>query len=192
MIQLFSTLLLGLSYIQETICAYYNKYKQKIIKINHIRNIQSNENVFYKYICSKYIYDYDTTRDDYFCEFNNNYGTYRIILKNTTLKDIIKIEDDINKDKNNLTDGLYENKLITSIYLKSKSRQNFRLNIMDYIMYIDKNINLTLKDILKIYHIDYSQFDLIEIKYMSYDDYSDSCIESSIEAYLDKNLAQFL
>lgn len=204
MIQLFSTLLFTLSYMYETIINYFNIYKRKLIKISHIKNIRTNENVLYKYIITKYIYNIDrmdetdktnTIKDDYYCEFNTDYGIYKTIIKNTTLQEILSQENTINKDKHNLIDGLYGDKLCTAIYLSNSdttTKTTIKLDIMNYILYIDKNILLSLKELFSIYDIDYSKFNHIVIKYMSYEDYTENCITSNINTYLDKNIIEIL
>jgi hypothetical protein len=191
MIQLFSKILLGLIFVKEYILHYYKFIKRKLLSITHIYDLKTNNNVFYEYLLSKYITNHYDYPSDFFCEFNNNYGIYKIILKNITLKEIIEFEDSINKDKNNLTDGLYNNKLCTSIQL-TNINTNINLNIMNFIIYIDKTINLTLKELFIIYNVKYTNYDNIIINYMSYDDYNDYSIESTIESYLNKQIIEIL
>ena len=196
MIQLFSKVLLkiglGLIFIQEYIANYYIYIRRKFLKIRHIYNLKTNQDVFYEYLITSYLYDYCNDTTDYFCEFNNDTGIYKTILPNITLSEIINLEDSINKDKNNLIDGLYNNKLIIDIYIID-SKTQIKINIIDYIMYIDKNnVNINLYELFKIYNLNYSTYDKIIIKYMSYEDYTEHLIESDIDEYLKKPILNIL
>jgi|688.fasta_scaffold1054210_1 hypothetical protein len=196
MIQLFSKVLLkiglGLIFIQEYITNYYIYIRRKFLKIRHIYNLKTNQDVFYEYLITSYLYDYHNDITDYFCEFNNDIGIYKTILPNITLSEIINLEDSINKNKNNLIDGLYNDKLIIDIYIIDSKTQN-KINIIDYIMYIDKNnVDINLYELFKIYNLNYSTCDKIIIKYMSYEDYTEHLIESNIGEYLKRPILNIL
>jgi hypothetical protein len=197
MIQLFSKVLLqiglGFLFLQEYIQKYYILIKRKFIKISHIYNIKTNQNVFYQYLLSSYIYDLNNEPSDYFCEFNNDYGIYKTILHNITFSEIINLEESINKDKNNLIDGLYnDNLLITMVLVDSKTQH--KINIIDYIMYNEKNNDnyIKLQELFKIYNLNYLNYDKIIIKYMSYIDYTEHLIETNIDDYLNRSILNIL
>ena len=60
-------------------------------------------------------------------------------------------------------------------------------------MYIDKNnVNINLYELFKIYNLNYSTYDKIIIKYMSYEDYTEHLIESDIDEYLKKPILNIL
>lgn len=103
-------------------------------------------------------------KKNYYCIFNNKYGVCKTILKNSNIYDIIKESSNINIQ--NKIDMIYPDNIIQEIKLIKDDKSEICLtNLM---MNIDKNLNLSLDNFLKLNNIKYNFNDKIDIKYMSF------------------------
>ena len=113
----------------------------------------------------------------------------KTIIDDSTLIDIIKNEKTINiTDK---LDGLFNSNIITKINIVN-FKTNKSVDIFHLLLNIDRNIEITLKEIMQIYNIEYKNYDKIVIDYTSAETFEDMLICDNLTDYLDKNVHSIL
>lgn len=124
---------------------------------------------------------------DFYCEFNNNLGNCKTVFKNTKLKDILKLASIYNN--NNKTELLFDSKLLTTleIYNNHLNKQN-RLDIKNYIVNVDKDANINLRELLLYNNINVYKYNKITIIVTSFETMEEQKIETDIVNYIERNI----
>jgi hypothetical protein len=169
-----------------------NRFK----KIEFIKDLSGNSFIsaqkryfFSKLLWKKNIF-FTNNKTTYFCQINNKNGIVKTIINDTTLFDIINTEKEINiQDK---LDGLYGSNIITKINIVSVGSYAKKIDIFHYLLNIDRNIKITLKEILDIYNINYKNYVSIVIEYTCGETFNDFMVFGDLIEYLDKNVHELL
>jgi hypothetical protein len=172
-----------------------NRIKNRFKKIEFIKDLSNNNLVspqkkyfFYKLFCKRNIFFTDI-KSRYFCQINNKNGIVKTIFDNTTLKELVSNEKTINIT--NKLDGLFGTNIITKIKLMNK-KEDKKIDIFNYLLNIDRNIHITLENILNIYNISYKKYDTISIEYTCTITFEDMIINSDLNDFLYKNVHEIL
>lgn len=183
------------SFQSEYLIHFCNRIKNKFKKVEFIKDLSDTNWIspqkkyfFIKLLWKKNFFCIDN-KTKYFCQINNKYGIVKTIIEDTTLKDIVNNEKNINIQ--NKFDGLFGSYIVTKISIKN-SLTNKILDMFNYLLNIDRNITITLKDILNIYNIKYENYDKISIEYISSETFQDIIIYSDLTEYLNKNIHNIL
>ena len=189
--------------LRDTFKHFINKIKKikKIILINDNVELSKTDifflnrpNLLYYLIKLEKIIPVNITKletrvDNFYCHFKNNHGEVKKIFNNTKLKDILTEANKINI--NNKTDGTFDNNVILEIKLYNTISM-FNLDIKNYLLNIDSNTTINLKDLLRYENISTDLYNRIEIKYLNITTFDEHVIDTSITDYLTKNIAELL
>lgn len=186
-------------YQEDNLNHFCRRLKNRFKKIEFIKDLSNNNWIsaqkkyfFLKLFWKKNIFFTDI-KSRYFCQINNKNGIVKTIYDNYTLLDIVNNEKDINiQDK---LDGLYGLNIVTKINILKVNKNNnksIKLDIFPYLLNIDRNIDIPLKDILHIYNIDYKNYVHIVIEYTCGETFQDFMIFADLIEYLDKSVHNIL
>jgi len=128
---------------------------------------------------------------DFYCEFNNNLGNCKTVFKNTKLKDILKLASTYNN--NNKTELLFDSNLLTTleIYNNHLNKQN-RLDIKNYIVNVDKDANINLRELLLYNNINVYKYNKITVIVTSFETMEEQKIETDIVNYIERNINELI
>jgi len=186
-------------YQEDNLNHFCRRFRNRFKKIEYIKDlsgtnwISSQKKYFFlKLFWKKNIFFADN-KTKYFCQINNKNGIVKTIIDDSTLSDIVKREKDINiQDK---FDGLFGFNIVTKINIidinKHTNKSN-KLDIFNYLLNIDRNIKITLKDILNIYNINYKNYIHIVIEYTCGETFKDFIIFADLADYLNKSVHAIL
>lgn len=184
-------------YQEDNLNHFCRRLRNRFKKIEYIRDLSGNNWIspqtkyfFLKLFWKKNIFFTDK-KTKYFCQINNKNGVVKTIVDNSTILDIVNNEKDINIQ--NKLDGLYGSNIITKINIfKINNNKTNHINIFPYILNIDRNIEITLKDIFSIYNIDYKNYVHITIEYTCCETFKDIIIFADLADYLNKSVHDIL
>lgn len=175
---------------------FCRRLQNKFKKIEFIKDLSGTSFISAqkKYFFSKLFWKknifFTDNKTTYFCQINNKNGIVKTIINNSTLIDIINKEKEINiQDK---LDGLFGSNIITKINIINIGPIAKKIDIFHYLLNIDRNIIITLKDILDIYKINYKLYIYIVIEYTCGETFNDFMICGDLIEYLDKNVHELL
>lgn len=179
----------------DTINHFCKRLKNRFKKIEFIKDLSNNNIIspqtkyFWLKLFCKHNFLFIDNKTKYFCQINNKNGVVKTIIDDSTLIDIIKNEKTINiTDK---LDGLFNSNIITKINIVN-FKTNKSVDIFHLLLNIDRNIEITLKEIMQIYNIEYKNYDKIVIDYTSAETFEDMLICDNLTDYLDKNVHSIL
>ena len=186
-------------YQEDNLNHFCKRFKKRFKKVEYIKDLSGNNWIssqkkyfFLKLFWKKNIFFTDK-KSKYFCQINNKNGVVKTIIDNSTLLDIVNNEKDINiQDK---LDGLYNSNIITKINILKVNKHNnksTKIDVFLYLLNIDINITITLKDILSIYNIDYINYVHIVIEYTCCETFKDFMIFADLVDYLNKSVHDLL
>ena len=186
-------------YQEDNLNHFCRRFQNRFKKIEYIKDLSGTNWIspqkkyfFLKLFWKKNIFFADN-KTKYFCQINNKNGIVKTIIDDSTLSDIVKREKDINiQDK---FDGLFGFNIVTKINIidinKHTNKSN-KLDIFHYLLNIDRNIKITLKDILNIYNINYKNYIHIVIEYTCGETFKDFIIFADLADYLNKSVHAIL
>jgi hypothetical protein len=187
------------SYQGDNINHFCRRIKNRFKKIEFIKDLSNNNFIssqtkyfFIKLFWKKNIFFTDN-KSKYFCQINNKNGIAKTIIDESTLLDIVKREKDINIQ--NKLDGLFGLNIVTKlniININENTNKTNKIDIFHYLLNIDRNIEITLKEILNIYDIDYKNYVHIVIEYTCGETFKDFLIFADLADYLNKNVHDLL
>lgn len=185
-------------YQEDNLNHFCKRFKNRFKKIEYIKDLSGynwispqKKYFFFKLFGKKNIFTDKKTK--YFCQINNKNGVVKTIINDSTLKDIVSNEKNINIQ--NKLDGLYNTNIITKINIikvNTHNHKSTKLDIFPYLLNIDRNIDITLKDIFKIYNINYNKYEHIVIEYTCCETFKDFMIFADLIDYLNKNVHELL
>jgi len=187
-------------YQEDNLTHFCKRFQNRFKKIENIKDLSGNSWIspqkkyfFLKLFWKKNIFFTDK-KTKYFCQINNKNGIVKTIYDNTTLLEIVNNEKDINiQDK---LDGIYNSSnIVTKINLIKVSKhktKSTKIDIFPYLLNIDRNIEITLRDILKIYNVDYKNYMHIVIEYTCCETFKDFMIFADLADYLNKSVHELL
>jgi hypothetical protein len=174
------------------------RLKNRFKKIEYIKDMSGNnwispqKKYFWLKLLKKNIFFTDN-KTKYFCQINNKHGVVKTIIDDITLLEIVEKEKDI--DIQDKLDGLFGLNIVTKIniiQLDNNTNKTNKIDIFNYLLNIDRNIKITLKDILNIYNIDYKNYIHIVIEYTCCETFKDFMIFADLIDYLDKDVHAIL
>jgi hypothetical protein len=185
-------------YQEDNFNHFCKRFKNRFKKIEYIKDLSGSSWIspqkkyfFLKLFWKKNIFTDKKTK--YFCQINNKNGVVKTIINDSTLIDIVNNEKNINiQDK---LDGLYNSNIITKINILKVNNHNnkhTKVDIFSYLLNIDRNIEITLKDIFKIYNIDYNKYKHIFIEYTCCETFKEFMIFADLVDYLNKSVHELL
>lgn len=186
-------------YQEDNLNHFCKRFKNRFKKVEYIKDLSGNNWIspqnkyfFLKLFWKKNIFFTDK-KSRYFCQINNKNGVVKTIIDNYTLLDIVNSEKNINiQDK---FDGLFGSNIVTKINIIKVNKHNnksTKIDVFQYLLNIDRNIIITLKDILSIYNIDYRNYIHIVIEYTCCDTFKDFMIFADLADYLNKSVHDLL
>lgn len=182
-------------YQEDNLNHFCKRFRNRFKKIEYIKDLSGNnwispqKKYFWLKLLWKRNFLFSNDKTKYFCQINNKNGIVKTIINDTTLLEIVKREKDINiQDK---FDGLFGFNIVTKINIIG-NRKYKKIDIFHYLLNIDRNIKITLKDILNIYNIDYKKYIHIVIEYTCTETFKDFMIFADLVDYLDKNIHNIL
>ena len=175
---------------EDNINHFCKKLKNRFKKIEFIKDLSNNNWIspqkkyfFIKLFWKKNLF-FSDTKTNYFCQINNKNGIVKTIINDSNLFDIVKREKDINiQDK---FDGLIGSNIITKINILGIGTS--KKDIFHYLLNIDRNINITIKELLDIYDVNYKDYVYISIEYTCGETFTDFLIFADLSEYLDTNI----
>lgn len=187
-------------YQEDNLNHFCKRFKNRFKKIEYIKDLSGSNWIspqkkyfFFKLFGKKNIFTDKKTK--YFCQINNKNGVVKTIINDSTLRDIVNNEKNINiQDK---FDALFGSNIITKINIikvnnHNNNNKSTKLDIFPYLLNIDRNIDITLKDILLIYNINYKNFIHIVIEYTCCETFKDFIIFADLAEYLNKRVHDIL
>jgi hypothetical protein len=191
MISYFIQLLLFFKFVKEYILNYITHYGANISVYRIINDSNNNiiiTNMKKNYLLCKLISNFFNIEGNFYCIIHNKYGICKIILNNTDLINIAKLQPIINKtDK---TDNLYNNKIIDVIKIIYEDETYYDLT--NDIINIDKSLNLSFEYFLILNNIKYSPKNMLYIKYTNCETFEDDTLIDKIDEYYMKNINQLI
>ena len=186
--QFFIQIGLAKQYFRERISNMFKKSFNHNIKIYFLEDDRVI-NINKKYILCKIplIKKLFNKYGDFYCIIQNNNGICKTIIKDTSIIDIIKIKNNFNKDDK--TDNLYLTKMIQDVKIVG---DNYEYDCTNNIINIDKQLNLTFEQVLKINKIYYDNTCKIIISYSDTLEFTYFIIEDNLENYLLNYINNFI
>ena len=184
-------------YQEDNFNHFCKRFQNRFKKIEYIKDLSNNNLISSqkKYFLLKLFWKrnifFTDRKTKYFCQINNKNGVVKTIIDNSSLLEIVNTEKDI--DIQNKLDGLYGSNIVTKInIIKLNKNKNNKIDIFNYLLNIDRNIEITLKEILDIYNIDYKNYIHIVIEYTCGETFKDFMIFADLVDYLNKSVHSIL
>jgi hypothetical protein len=173
---------------------FCKKIKNRFKKIEFIKDLSGNnwissqKKYFFLKLFSKKNLFFSDVKTKYFCQINNKNGIVKTIYNDLTLLEIVKKEKNINiQDK---FDGLIGSNIITKINILNIGIN--KIDIFHYLLNIDRNINITIKELLDIYDVNYKDYVYISIEYTCGETFTDFLIFADLAEYLNINIHRII
>ena len=173
---------------------FCKKIKNRFKKIEFIKDLSGNnwissqKKYFFLKLFSKKNLFFSDVKTKYFCQINNKNGIVKTIYNDLTLLEIVKKEKNINiQDK---FDGLIGSNIITKINILNIGIN--KIDIFHYLLNIDRNINITIKELLDIYDVNYKDYVYISIEYTCGETFTDFLIFADLSEYLNTNIHRII
>ena len=179
---------------RDNINYFCKKIKNRFKKIEFIKDLSGNnwispqKKYFFLKLFSKKNLFFSDVGTKYFCQINNKNGIVKTIYNDSTLLEIVKTEKNINiQDK---FDGLIGSNIITKINILNIGIN--KIDIFHYLLNIDRNINITIKELLDIYDVNYKDYVYISIEYTCGETFTDFLIFADLSEYLNTNINRII
>ncbi len=176
-------------YVSERISHFFSSKFSSNVKLFLIKNDKIHSVKLKYFLCKIPGLRYFSNKSgDFYCIIHNSYGINKTILKNTNILDIIKMKNEINIiDK---TDNSYISKILEEIKLIKDNGKEY--NLTNTLTNIDKSLDLTVGDFLKLHKIKYTENDTINLKIIDCMTFEEIFISEPIHKYIGQKINELI